>query len=98
MTFSPFETTPTPNPILPDLTLATLPEALRTAVARAGWHDLMPVQARAIPYLLEGRDMLIQARTGSGKTGAFLLPMLTRLNPAQNTCQALVLAPMRELA
>lgn len=98
MNFSPFETTPTPSPILPDLTMETLPEALRSAVLQAGWQNLMPVQARAIPYLLEGRDMLIQARTGSGKTGAFLLPMLTRLNPVQKTCQALVLAPTRELA
>src|SRR5689334_6017918 len=58
----------------------------------------MPVQARAIPYLLAGRGVLIQARTGSGKTGAFLLPMLQRLDATTNDCQALVLVPTRELA
>jgi len=58
----------------------------------------MPVQARAIPHLLAGRGVLIQARTGSGKTGAFLLPMLQRLDTSLRECQALVLAPTRELA
>ena len=58
----------------------------------------MPVQARAIPYLLAGRDMVIQARTGSGKTAAFLLPMLERLDPTASCTQALVLVPTRELA
>ena len=58
----------------------------------------MPVQAMAIPYLLARRDMLIQARTGSGKTGAFLLPMLKCLDPSRPHCQALVLVPTRELA
>src|SRR5688572_7725699 len=58
----------------------------------------MPVQARAIPYLLADRGMMIQARTGSGKTGAFVLPMLERLDPAKRACQALVLVPTRELA
>jgi ATP-dependent RNA helicase DeaD len=58
----------------------------------------MPVQSRAIPYVLAGRGVLIQARTGSGKTGAFLLPMLERLDPTLWECQALVLVPTRELA
>src|SRR3990172_1452855 len=58
----------------------------------------MPVQARAIPYLLAKRDMIVQARTGSGKTGAFLLPMLERLDSKRDECQALVLVPTRELA
>ena len=85
------------NP-MPDLTLDQLPQGLREAAGRSGWTDLMPVQARAMPYLLAGRDMMIQARTGSGKTGAYLLPMLKRLNPAQAACQALILVPTRELA
>jgi ATP-dependent RNA helicase DeaD len=83
---------------LPDLSLEQLPERLRAAAALAGWTTLMPVQARAIPYLLADRGMMIQARTGSGKTGAFLLPMLERLDPSQPSCQALVLVPTRELA
>jgi ATP-dependent RNA helicase DeaD len=75
-----------------------LAEPLRQAAARAGWSGLMPVQARAIPYLLAGRDLMVQSRTGSGKTGAFLLPILDRIEPRRATCQALVLAPTRELA
>jgi ATP-dependent RNA helicase DeaD len=85
------------NP-LPDITFEQLPEKLRQAAESAGWKSLMPVQARSIPYLLEGRGMMIQARTGSGKTGAFLLPMIERLDPARAECQALVLVPTRELA
>jgi ATP-dependent RNA helicase DeaD len=58
----------------------------------------MPVQSKAIPYLLAGRNMMIQARTGSGKTGAFVLPMLELLDANLSQCQALVLVPTRELA
>jgi ATP-dependent RNA helicase DeaD len=75
-----------------------LPERLRAAAALAGWKSLTPVQARAIPYLLAGRGMMIQARTGSGKTGAFVLPMLQRLDPSQRHVQAVILVPTRELA
>ncbi len=85
------------NP-LPDITFEQLPEPLKEAARRANWTILMPVQARAIPYLLAKRDMIIQARTGSGKTGAFLLPMLERLDPNHAECQALILVPTRELA
>jgi ATP-dependent RNA helicase DeaD len=85
------------NP-LPDITFEQLPGPLREAAKRASWTELMPVQARAIPYLLAKRDMIIQARTGSGKTGAFLLPMLERLDPRRDECQALILVPTRELA
>ena len=58
----------------------------------------MDVQSRTLPYLLAGRNMMIQARTGSGKTGVFLLPMLANLDPTRPVCQALVLVPTRELA
>ena len=83
---------------LAELDIDSLPEALRQGVARAGWTSLMPVQGRAIPYLLAGREMMVQARTGSGKTGAFLLPMLERIDASEDRCQALVLVPTRELA
>jgi ATP-dependent RNA helicase DeaD len=86
------------NSLLPDVNLADLPKNLREAVKRADWPELMPVQMRGIPYLLKGRDMMIQARTGSGKTGAYLLPMLERLDPKSSHPQALVLVPTRELA
>jgi ATP-dependent RNA helicase DeaD len=90
-------TTELKNP-LPDITFEQLAEPLRKATKRANWTKLMPVQARTIPYLLAKRDMIIQARTGSGKTGAFVLPMLERLDPKRNECQALILVPTRELA
>ncbi|MBN1937587.1 MAG: DEAD/DEAH box helicase [Anaerolineae bacterium] len=86
------------RPPLPDVTLEQLSAPLRAAAARAGWTTLMPVQARAIPYLLAKRDMMIQARTGSGKTGAYILPMLERIDPSHDVCQVLILVPTRELA
>jgi ATP-dependent RNA helicase DeaD len=84
--------------ILPEITLADLPENLRKGAAAAGWPELMPVQAKAIPYLFSQRDMMIQSRTGSGKTGAYLLPMFEMINPLEATTQALILVPTRELA
>lgn len=87
-----------PDDSLPQTTLEELPEKLREACSRAGWAQLMPVQAMAVPYLLAGRDLMIQSRTGSGKTGAFALPILDRIDPSRDECQALVLVPTRELA
>ena len=83
---------------IPEITFAELPEELKNAAQKVGWDSLMPVQRKAIPYLSAEKDVMIQARTGSGKTGAFLLPMLKRLNPKQKKCQALILVPTRELA
>ncbi len=83
---------------LPPATINDLPEALRRDAARAGWSELMPVQARAMPYLLARKDMMIQSRTGSGKTGAYLLPIMAKVDPARALTQALVLVPTRELA
>jgi ATP-dependent RNA helicase DeaD len=87
-----------PQNLLPEIGLSELPRPLREAAARAGWPELMPVQAKAIPYLRAGRDLMVQSRTGSGKTGAFLLPILEKVNPKRASCQALILAPTRELA
>ncbi len=84
--------------ILPTASLADLPEKIRQGAAAAGWTELMPVQAQAIPYLYAQRDMMIQSHTGSGKTGAYLFPLLDLVNPLQRTTQALVLVPTRELA
>ncbi len=86
-----------PENALPEATLRELPESLQAAAALAGWTSLMPVQAKAIPYLLAGRDLMVQSRTGSGKTGAFVLPILERVEPGAG-CQAIVLVPTRELA
>ena len=87
-----------PKDPLPPVSIQELPEIMREAVARAGWTELAPVQARSIPYFRARRDLMVQARTGSGKTGAFILPILERVNPRKASCQALVLVPTRELA
>ena len=87
-----------PENVLPEVTLEELPERPRAACAKAGWAKLLPVQARAIPYILAGRNLMVQSQTGSGKTGAFLLPILERIDMAKKACQALVLVPTRELA
>ncbi|MBD5646190.1 MAG: DEAD/DEAH box helicase [Desulfovibrio sp.] len=87
-----------PENALPSVTLAELPAPLEEACARAGWQSLMPVQSLALPYLLAGRDIMVQSRTGSGKTGCYLLPMLEELSPGLKAPQALVLVPTRELA
>ncbi|MCB0113082.1 MAG: DEAD/DEAH box helicase, partial [Caldilineaceae bacterium] len=87
-----------PDTGLPAVELTELPQSHQDAAARAGWSTLTPVQRIAIPYMLDKRHVMVQARTGSGKTGAFLLPMLSLLDPARAECQALILAPTRELA
>lgn len=87
-----------PENALPEMSLTDLPQLLQDACAKAGWASLMPVQSRALPYLLEGRDIMVQSRTGSGKTGTYLLPLMARLNPAKPAVQALILVPTRELA
>jgi ATP-dependent RNA helicase DeaD len=92
------ETQDTAQGSLPDITLEELPGALQAAARSLGWTTLMPVQAKGIPYLLKGRDVMVQARTGSGKTGAFVLPILELIDPALAATQALVLVPTRELA
>jgi len=71
---------------------------LLQALAEVGYESPSPIQAATIPPLLEGRDLLGQAQTGTGKTAAFALPILSRLDLAKTKPQALVLAPTRELA
>jgi ATP-dependent RNA helicase DeaD len=68
------------------------------AVAEVGYEAPSPIQAESIPPLLAGRDVLGMAQTGTGKTAAFALPLLSRLDPALRAPQILVLAPTRELA
>ena len=68
------------------------------AVADLGYEQPSAIQAQSIPYLLEGRDLLGQAQTGTGKTAAFALPLLSRIDVKDKTTQLLVLAPTRELA
>ena len=75
-----------------------LGEALLRALQEVGYEAPSPIQAATIPRILEGRDILGQAQTGTGKTAAFALPILARIDLAAGTPQALVLAPTRELA
>jgi ATP-dependent RNA helicase DeaD len=95
---SPENSEPPTQGSLPEIRLEDLPDPLQAAARSVGWPSLMPVQARAIPYLLQGRDVMVQARTGSGKTGAFVLPILSLIDPSKAATQALVLVPTRELA
>jgi len=75
-----------------------LPDALLKTLEEVGYESPSPIQAATIPPLLEGHDVLGQAQTGTGKTAAFALPMLSRIDLNQQTPQVLVLAPTRELA
>ena len=80
-----------------------LAEPIQRAVTAAGYENPTPIQAKAIPLLLEGRDLIGIAQTGTGKTAAFVLPLLSRLadaneRAAPRSCRALILAPTRELA
>jgi ATP-dependent RNA helicase DeaD len=75
-----------------------LPPALLSALADVGYETPSPIQAACIPILLAGKDMLGEAQTGTGKTAAFALPVLARLDLANKRPQALVLTPTRELA
>jgi ATP-dependent RNA helicase RhlE len=81
--------------------LGLSPELLR-AVAHEGYTEPTPVQAEAIPLVLDGRDLLAGAQTGTGKTAAFVLPMVQRLHASRpegrRVIRALILAPTRELA
>lgn len=75
-----------------------LPEALVTRLASVGYEAPSPIQAATIPALMQGRDVLGTAQTGTGKTAAFALPAIARLRPNDNRVQVLVLTPTRELA
>jgi len=75
-----------------------LAEPVMAAVREVGYETPSPIQAATIPALLAGRDVLGQAQTGTGKTAAFALPLLSRLDLQQGKPQVLVLAPTRELA
>jgi ATP-dependent RNA helicase DeaD len=75
-----------------------LSEPVMRALADVGYESPSPIQAATIPHLLAGRDLVGTAQTGTGKTAAFALPILSRIDVNISTVQALVLAPTRELA
>ena len=87
-----------PDPPLPDFTFEQASEAMRASVARQGWTSPMLVQRKAIPYLLAGQDLITQSRTGSGKTGAFAIPLVEVCEVSHPEPQSLILVPTRELA
>lgn len=76
----------------------SLDKNILKALKELGYEEPSPIQARAIPLLLEGKDLLGMAQTGTGKTAAFALPLISRLDLKRNEPQLLVLAPTRELA
>ena len=75
-----------------------LPEPLMKAVTDVGYEVPSPIQAKSIPILLQGRDILGQAQTGTGKTAAFALPLLANIDVNSNKTQVIILTPTRELA
>ena len=85
--------------------LGLIPELLK-AVADTGYTEPTPIQAQAIPIILQGKDVMGGAQTGTGKTAGFTLPLLQRLarhvnsspSPARHPVRALIITPTRELA
>ncbi|MDQ6984051.1 MAG: DEAD/DEAH box helicase, partial [Ghiorsea sp.] len=77
--------------------LGLSPDVLQ-GLEKVGYEKPSPIQAEIIPHVVEGRDVLGQAQTGTGKTAAFALPVLSKIDLSQKNPQVLVLAPTRELA
>lgn len=73
-------------------------EEITRAIADLGYEQPSPIQAKAIPVVLEGHDVIGQAQTGTGKTAAFSIPLLEKIDPSDKRLQAIVLCPTRELA
>ena len=83
---------------MPRFTEFDLGDPIQKVLSEVGYEAPFPIQAQIIPHLLAGRDVLGQAQTGTGKTAAFALPLLARLDLARREPQVLVLTPTRELA
>ncbi|MES2090407.1 MAG: ATP-dependent RNA helicase DbpA [Pseudomonadota bacterium] len=83
-----------------DLSFSTLPlaPAVLANLQHLGYLNMTPIQAASLPIALAGHDLIAQAKTGSGKTAAFALALLSRLDPSRFQVQAMVLCPTRELA
>ena len=75
-----------------------LSPAMQANLQQLDYLTMTPIQAASLPIALAGHDLIAQAKTGSGKTAAFALPLLTNLNPRRFAVQAMVLCPTRELA
>ncbi len=81
-----------------DFSSLALPAEQLSNLADLGYTTMTPIQAKALPLILQGSDVLAKAKTGSGKTAAFGIGLLARLEVSQYRTQALVLCPTRELA
>jgi len=83
-----------------DLTdfFADLPSDIQAGIRDLGWREPTPVQAKTLPLMREPGDLIVQARTGSGKTGAFGIPIIERIDVDLAATQALIMLPTRELA
>lgn len=83
-----------------DALFSTLPlsDEMLANLESLGYHEMTPVQAQSLPLILQGRDLIAKAKTGSGKTAAFGIALLTQLDVKKFNTQALVLCPTRELA
>ncbi len=88
------------EPISPENTFSSLAlaPALLNNLESLGYREMTPIQAASLPQILQQRDLIAQAKTGSGKTAAFGLGILAKLNPSYFALQALVICPTRELA
>ena len=73
-------------------------ERILRAVTEMGFEEATPIQAKAIPEVMTGQDIIGQAQTGTGKTASFGIPMLQKVDPKNKHVQAIVLCPTRELA
>src|SRR4030042_6944781 len=89
-----------PQPTLIKMNFDELPikPEIKRALKEIGFDEMFPIQENAMPPMLEGRNVLGQAKTGTGKTAAYGVPMLQMLDPASGNVEGLVLAPTRELA
>ena len=81
-----------------EFTQLELNENLLSAIEKVGYEKPTPVQEQVIPIMLAGDDVFVQSQTGSGKTAAFVLPILNNLQPGHKKPQCLVMSPTRELA
>lgn len=75
-----------------------LSEEIKKAISAMGFEEMSPIQSQSIPVILEGKDIIGQAQTGTGKTASFGIPIVEMCDPEDNRIQALVLCPTRELS
>lgn len=94
----PAATSDADNRVMTAFSSLPLPPAVLANLTQLGYDTMTPIQAASLPVALAGKDLIAQAKTGSGKTAAFALALLSKLNPRWFAVQAMVLCPTRELA